>query len=309
MVTGANGFLGKHLVRTLTQEGKKVYSLGVRHSNAAQALVVDLSKEVPDLSGYKFDEVYHLAGLAHRTPRNQEEKELFDSVNHLGTKRLLQSLEKTELPQTGVLFLSSVAVYGLETGEGICEDHPRKAEDAYGKSKRLAEDALVRWAEEKKVNYSIVRAPLIAGPNPPGNLGALIRGLKSGKYLRIGGGLAKRSIVAVDEMVRFLPTVLREGGVFHLTDGEHPRLRDLEKQISSQIGRSEPLNLAMPIAFSLAKIFDFVQLLTNRPMPFDSQRFGKMTQSLTFDDSLARERLNWSSNSILKRMDWVLSES
>ena len=82
MVTGANGFLGKHLVRTLTEEGKKVYSLGVRHSNAAQALVVDLSKEVPDLSGYKFDEVYHLAGLAHRMPRNQEEKELFDSVNH-----------------------------------------------------------------------------------------------------------------------------------------------------------------------------------------------------------------------------------
>ena len=76
-------------------------------------------------------------------PRNQEEKELFDSVNHLGTKRLLQSLEKTELPQTGVLFLSSVAVYGLETGRAFA-NHPER-QRMLAASKDWPR-ALVRWA-------------------------------------------------------------------------------------------------------------------------------------------------------------------
>lgn len=309
LVTGARGFLGKNLVRALRRSGKEVYSLGVRGSNEPKSFEVDLSKDAPDLSGLKFDEVYHLAGLAHQVPRNRKQKELFDSVNHVGTKRLLEALEKSELPKSGILFLSSVAVYGLEKGVGICENHPRKAEDPYGKSKRLAEDALIRWAKEKKVKYSIVRAPLLAGPNPPGNLGALINGLKTGKYLRIGGGFARRSMVAADELAQFLPTVLKKGGVFHLTDGEHPRLRDIEEAVSSLYGRSNPFNLPMPLALSVARIFDFIQILTNKTMPFNSQRLGKMTQSLTFDDTFARDRLNWSSSSVLERMDWVMSES
>lgn len=309
LVTGARGFLGKNLVRALRRSGKEVYSLGVRGSNEPKSFEVDLSKDAPDLSGLKFDEVYHLAGLAHQVPRNRKQKELFDSVNHVGTKRLLEALEKSELPKSGILFLSSVAVYGLEKGVGICENHPRKAEDPYGKSKRLAEDALIRWAKEKKVKYSIVRAPLLAGPNPPGNLGALINGLKTWKYLRIGGGFARRSMVAADELAQFLPTVLKKGGVFHLTDGEHPRLRDIEEAVSSLYGRSNPFNLPMPLALSVARIFDFIQILTNKTMPFNSQRLGKMTQSLTFDDTFARDRLNWSSSSVLERMDWVMSES
>ncbi len=309
LVTGARGFLGKNLVAVLRRSGKEVYRLGVRGSDEPKSIEVDLSKDAPDLSGLKFDEVYHLAGLAHQVPRNRKEKELFNSVNHEGTKRLLVALEKSKLPKTGILFLSSVAVYGLDKGEGICENHPRKAEDPYGKSKKLAEDALIRWAKEKKVKYSIVRAPLLAGPNPPGNLGALINGLKTGKYLRIGGGFARRSMVAADELAQFLPTVLKEGGVSHLTDGENPRLRDIEEAVSLKEGRSNPFNLPMPLAFSLARICDFIQLLTNKPMPLNSQRLSKMTQSLTFDDSLARDRLNWSSSSVLKRMDWVMSES
>jgi len=304
LVTGARGFLGKHLVRVLRRSGKEVYSLGVHCSNEPKSITVDLAKDTPDLSVFKFDEVYHLAGLAHQVPRNRKHKESFDFVNHEGTKRLLVALEKSQLPKSGILFLSSVAVYGLDKGEGICENHPRKAEDPYGKSKRLAEDAFIRWAKEKKIKYSIVRAPLIAGPNAPGNLGALINGIRTGRYFRICGGFARRSMVAADELAQFLPTVLKEGGVYHLTDGEHPRIRDIEEAVSLNEGRSNPFNLPMPLAFTLARIFDFIQIFTNKPLPFNSQMLSKMTQSLTFDDSLARDRLNWSSSSVLKRMDW-----
>ena len=116
-------------------------------------------------------------------------------------------------------------------------------------------------------------------------------------------------MVAADELAQFLPTVLKAGGVFHLTDGEHPRLRDIEEAVCSLFGRSNPFNLPMPLALSVARIFDFIQILTNKPIPFNSQRLRKMTQSLTFDDTFARDRLNWSSSSILERMDWVMSES
>ena len=58
--------------------------------------------------------------------------------------------------------------------------------------------------------------------NPPGNLNALIEGIKSGKYANIAGGKACRSMVLAEDLSDFIPMVIDKGGTYNLTDGYSP---------------------------------------------------------------------------------------
>src|SRR5690606_24129185 len=102
------------------------------------------------------------------------------------TRNLCRALEGLGNVPKSFIFISSVAVYGLQEGEGVGENHPLNGTTPYAESKILAESWLKQWAAENNVILSILRLPLIVGPNPPGNLGAMINGIKSRKYLSIG---------------------------------------------------------------------------------------------------------------------------
>lgn len=97
----------------------------------------------------------------------------------------------TALEQSGIpkafIFISSVAVYGCDSGENITEEHSLDGTTPYALSKIKAEKYLEGWCIMHNVKLSILRPSLIAGPNPPGNLGAMIRGIRNGKYLSIAG--------------------------------------------------------------------------------------------------------------------------
>jgi len=79
-------------------------------------------------------------------------------------------LEKVGVPES-FIFVSTVAVYGCETGEDIDENHPLKGNTPYALSKIQAEKFLTEWCHTNNVKLGIIRPSLIAGPNPPGNLG------------------------------------------------------------------------------------------------------------------------------------------
>ncbi len=306
LVTGAGGFLGRFVVRALRKQGREVTVLDLAPVEALPTLVADLAAGPPDLRELHFHEVYHLAGLAHRVPRTKEEARRFYEVNCKGTQHLLEGLAGSALPQGGLLLVSTVAVYGVDEGTGIDEDHPRAAKDPYGRSKRMAEDAVLEWGRTHGIRTAIIRPPLVAGPGVPGNLGAMIQGLQTGKYLRIAGGQARRSVVNADELAAILPAALLQGGIYHLTDGVHPAFRDLEQAMCAQFGRKEPVNLCRPAAFMLGKAMDLAQRLTGKHMPVDSRRLGKMMQTLTFDDTRARRELGWNSTPVVERMGWTM---
>ena len=59
------------------------------------------------------------------------------------------------------------------------------AKDPYGRSKIEAEAMIIEWAQKHAVKFLILRLPLIAGINPPGNLGSMINGIKKGFYFNI----------------------------------------------------------------------------------------------------------------------------
>lgn len=82
--------------------------------------------------------VLHACGKAHIVPRTEEEKQAFFDVNYTGTIHLCEALERVGGPKA-LIFISTVAVYGYESGEMITEEHPLNGDTPYAKSKIMAE--------------------------------------------------------------------------------------------------------------------------------------------------------------------------
>lgn len=286
LVTGSNGFLGRFIINELARKNI-VLSL----SRNSGEYSVYLEKDIP-LFKDKFEIVVHSAGKAHSVPRTESEIRQFYDVNVLGTLNLLKGLEKSGLPKEFV-FISSVAVYGLEVGNNISEEHPLLAKDPYGLSKINAEKIVQEWCNVNQVKCSILRLPLLVGKNAPGNLGAMVKAINKGYYFNIGGGLAKKSMVLAKDIASFIELVSPIGGVYNLTDGVNPSFNELSLMIS----KNKKFFFSLPLG--IAKLIGIIGDIMGEKAPINSSKVRKITSNLTFDDSKARQLLNWKPEPIL----------
>jgi len=284
LITGSTGFLGQTFINVLSNSNT-IFEL----SKSDTGLTVRLDKEVP-VFYQVFDMVIHIAGKAHSIPKNEIEKNKFFEVNVKGTQNLLRGIELTGFPKQFV-FISSVAVYGREYGSNINENENLAAKDPYGLSKIKAEQLISDWCQQNNVVCTILRLPLLVGKNPPGNLGAMLKGIKKGYYFNIGGGKAKKSMVLAKDVAQFIPEISKFGGIYNLTDGVHPTFEAL----SHEIAKKKIFNL--PLIF--AKAIGFVGDILGEKFPINSIKIKKLTSDLTFEDSKARE-LGWKPQSILE---------
>lgn len=289
LLTGGSGFLGKAILKGCSEI--EIKTLG---RNDINDMIVDLSLSIPKIEEI-FDVVIHAAGKAHLVPKTTEEMQEFFDINVNGTKNLLSGFNgATSLPKS-FIYVSSVSVYGLESGIDIAENTPLNASDPYGKSKIEAEQMVQEWCEKNGVICSILRLPLLVGANPPGNLGAMIRGIQKGYYFNIAGGNARKSMILTEDVVKFIPIVMNVGGIYNLTDGYHPTFAELALSISAQYSKRKPLNISYFFARLIGKMGD---MLGDR-FPVNTLKLKKITSDLTFDDTKARTILKWSSIPVL----------
>ena len=290
LFTGANGFLGKNLISDLNKN-HTVFTLGLNDSD----FQCDLSKEIPNLDQLNIDVVFHAAGKAHSIPKTLEEKNVFFDINEKGTKNLCAALEKSKLPST-FIFISTVAVYGLEFGELIHENSPLNGRTPYAQSKINAEFFLKDWCEKNKVKLIILRPSLISGLNPPGNLGDMIKGIKSGKYLNIGKGNAQKSVFYANDFAYIINNISAiNDGVYNVCDSHHPTFYELSEKISLLLGKSKPFSIPLFIAKLLALVGD----LMGSKAPINSLKLSKITNSLTFSNEKIKKELGWEPSDVI----------
>ncbi len=289
LLTGSTGFLGSILKKELDQHFS-VTTLGLSSSNNYS---IDLGRQTPHFTS-GFDCVVHNAGKAHTVPQTAEQKAVFYALNHNGTLRLLEALEATgHLPQCFV-FISTIAVYGLDEGENIAESTPLQVQTPYAKSKLAAEQAIEEWGAQRGVPVVILRLPLVVGPNPPGNLGKMAFAIYKGRYVRIRHNLARKSAVSATDVARLIPRLIGKSGVYNLTDGVHPTFESVESAIASALQRPLPWSLPKEILRLTAGMGDYLP-----GFPLNTLMLRKLTASLTFSDTKAREELGWSPNPVL----------
>lgn len=290
LFTGSFGFLGHNIIPLLS-ENYRIITCGISNRNQ---ILVNLAKEEPLLKEH-FSIVLHACGKAHVIPKNEVERQAFFDVNYQGTKNLCAALEKSGIPES-FIFISTVAVYGCEFGELITEDHPLKGDTPYAKSKIMAEEYLQEWCSKFGINLGIIRPSLIAGPNPPGNLGAMIHGIDTGRYLSIGEGKARKSVLMVQDIANLVPLLMERGGIYNVCDDYHPSFEELEALIASQLGKKRPAS----IPYILAKGMAFVGDCLGNNTPINSLKLKKMTKSLTFSNEKAKKALGWQPLSVLE---------
>ena len=290
LFTGSSGFLGNSIYSLL----KNMYDVTTVGLMPDDNYTINIAKEIPAFNEV-YDIVLHAAGKAHSIPKTEKEKQLFFDVNLQGTKNLCTALERTGIPKAFV-FVSTVAVYGCDFGENITEEHPLNGKTPYAMSKRLAEEFLQEWCSKNEVVLGIIRPSLIAGPNPPGNLGAMINGIRSGKYMSIAGGKARKSVLLVQDIATLVPLLTEKGGVYNVCDSYQPTFRELEIVICKQLRKSLPIS----VPYWIAKCMALLGNVLGEKAPINTSKLKKITESLTFSNKKAIRELGWKPTNVLE---------
>lgn len=287
LITGGTGFIGKIFFKGF---GANSLTLGRKQENN---IIFDLASGVPALNK-DIDVVIHNAGLAHFSPKTEEEKKSFFKVNVEGTKNLLEGIEKSECQLKQFIFISTTDVYGRESGINTDENHPLLASIPYAVSKLEAENLLRTWGEKNKVPVLIFRLPLVVGNAPVGNLGRMIEAIKKGKYLSINKGKARKSAVLAEDLISCIKNNIGKSGIYNLTDGHHPSFKEFELLFSRQLGVNPPKNLPVFLGKILAIIGDFFSFF-----PLNTKVLNKMSSDSTFCDQKARKEIGWQPRRVL----------
>ena len=209
-LTGATGFVGRHLVRDLTRRGYRIRALLRRPSEVPpetqSAVVGDLAKPRHMAEALReVDMVIHSAGLAHAMSGAPEDD--YRAANIDATRALAAAAERAGVAR--FVFLSSIRAQSGPASESVLtEADPPAPTDAYGRSKLAAERCLA----ETGLDWVALRPVLVYGEGVKGNMAALLRLARSPYPLPLGGLPGRRSLLALENLAEAVDVVLRHEG-------------------------------------------------------------------------------------------------
>jgi len=191
LITGANSYVGTSIEKWLKQWPKK-YSVDTID-------MIDGNWKQRSFFGY--DVVIHVAGVAHKK-ETRENTQLYYKINRdLAYEVALKSKDEGVKQ---LVFLSSMSVYGIETGI-ITKDTVPLPKSNYGKSKLMAEE-LIAPLETDSLKIAVVRPPMIYGKGCKGNYTRLERfALKSPVFPKIEN---ERSMIYIDNLCQFIKLLI-----------------------------------------------------------------------------------------------------
>lgn len=289
LFTGGTGFLGRN-IKPILDKNYEVTTIGIMDADMIKA---DFVLDIPQLPE-RYDIVLHAAGKAHMVPKTEQEKQAFYDINYGGTIHLCEALEKIGLPKA-FIFISTMSVYGDVHGNMNTEETPLRGDSPYADSKIKAEQYLTEWCKKHNIVFGILRPSLLAGKGAPGNLGAMINGIRTGAYLSIAGGKAKKSVLMVDDIAHLVPLVAEKGGTYNVCDDHNPSFGDLEDTIAKQLGKRKPISIPYWMAKCLALIGDKFSFF-----PINSARLEKIVTSDTWSNEKAKRELGWQPMDVLE---------
>lgn len=190
LITGAGGFLGKHLAKSLLDLNYKVWNFSRNsHSELLEMGVQTIQGDLKDASSVKnallnMDAVFHLASMVGMWGKYDD----FYAVNVQGTKNIIDACRFHGIKKL-VYTSSPSVVFGIEDLCGVDESiaYPEKYLCHYASTKAMAEELLLRSNDHELATVAL-RPHLIFGPNDPHIFPKLIEKAKLGKLKIVGSG-------------------------------------------------------------------------------------------------------------------------
>jgi nucleoside-diphosphate-sugar epimerase len=283
LVTGAAGFIGGHLIERLVGLGVRVRatSRSLTDTSFFTRLGVEFvpsdlneSQTLPPLFEGPVDRVFHLGAICNfSTPYRRLYPVNVRGVEHM-TRLALEA-------KVGCyIHVGSTAVYGPSLGRPFTEDHPRRPNTDYGRSKRDGEDVV--WARIGEGLPAIIARPCtVYGPRCTDGAGKAFS-RRTSVFAVPGSGRQRLSNVRAEDVAAAAEHLSRRpdalGQAYNIADSSHPALEDALRLACEVFGAAPPsIHLPIPVV----KLAALAQGLAGRmrgivpEMEYDSLRFLK----------------------------------
>jgi nucleoside-diphosphate-sugar epimerase len=300
-VTGASGFVGRHLVRRLRAEGWFVRGLSrdpSRHVPAPDGVEL-VAADVCEATGVKAaiegcDTVFHLAARVHERSAGPDVEDRI--VNVEGTRNVLSAAVACGYER--FVFVSSVKAMGEGGAECLdesCEEDPRTS---YGLSKLEAERLVFETGRTTGTHVACLRPPLVYGAGARGNLERMIGAIDRGFFPPLPDTGNRRSLVHVENLVDAALLVATHpdanGQCYIVTDTQPCSTRALYEMIARGLGRKIPRwTVPLWILETLACAGDAAEIVSGRTLPFDTDTLQKVIGSSWYSSAKITRELGY----------------
>ena len=290
LITGATGFLGQHILKTVENKCTTVVLGRIRPDNYfgefKQYDLKDISNQLTDLQS--IDVVIHCAARAHiMHDLSSEPLAEYRLVNTESTLQLAKLAAKSGVKR--FIFVSSIKVNGESTSDRMpfkfCDKPGFK--DPYGQSKSEAERLLCELAKETGLEVVVIRPTLVYGPGVKANFASLMNLVSKGIPLPFGCITHnKRSLVSVTNLVDLITTCIDHpkaaNQVFLVSDDHDVSTSEMVREMAKALSK-HTWQLPIPIwCYKLAgKLFK------------KSDVVDRLTGSLQVDISHTKDTLGW----------------
>lgn len=275
VITGAEGYIGRHVRSELLAAGYSVISLDrvkpqSSHSEHCCECDIANAQQLQEIFASSPDPIHSIVHLA-STLRTASMKDPYTAtqVNILGTLNVLEAARNFGAKR--VVFASSVSIYGSKGEQAdIFETEPTTPNDVYGAAKQYLEVLGEAYRRKCGIEFISLRIPIVAGPGPIGASSSpwrtdIIDGLREAKAREISIPFIKDetlSIVHIHDLAKAFSILLRAPTISHSIYNapcEIWRLTDLKNELES-------LNPNLHIRFGDAAVRGF-------PRRMDCERF------------------------------------
>jgi UDP-glucose 4-epimerase len=285
LVTGASGFVGAALCRELLARGHAVDAVVRRNTGGSlpglrYVFVEDIAEGIDRRTLENADVIVHLAAMAHRAGADESQ---IRQVNVAGAALLAKQAADNV---RRFVFLSSAKVHGEDSGDGaFTESDPLRPEDAYGRSKRDAEQALADIAAASGMELVVIRPPLVYGPRVRANFLRLLEWVDSARPLPFGAVHNRRSLIYIGNLVDAIigcATHPGASGPFLVSDAEILSTAEMISHIGRALGLPRRL-VSVPVP-----VLRLAGRLTGR-----GEDVRRLTGNFVVDASRAAKVLGW----------------
>jgi nucleoside-diphosphate-sugar epimerase len=278
LVTGANGFIGTHLVSALRAAGHDVLGLSHRDGDIATC----------DLPGDGLAHVFHLAARTF-VPLSWTTPAAYYATNVLGTVNVLECCRRAGVALT---FVSSY-VYGRPQRLPIDEDHPLDALNPYSDTKIVGERLVASYGRLFGVPGTIVRPFNVYGPGqrPPFLIPQIVEQALDARRacIEVKDLRPRRDYLYVSDLVALLVATLTPGGcgTYNAGSGQSISVAEVLDAVRRDVGTDKPIRAS------------------------DESRVNEV-MDVVADVSLARRQLQWQplvgfEEGLSRTVDWVRS--
>lgn len=290
LLTGANGFVGSHILEELSANKHEVISVVRKTSNLKWINNSQVTLKYGSLEDEIFlqevvhdvDVIIHCAGVVRAL-----NWDIYNNTNVLGTKKIVQSVLKNNPKLKKFIFISSQAAMGpsyTETPKLLSEKETPVSD--YGKSKLLAEIEVK--ALTGKIPYTILRPSSVYGPRDKdiftffSMVNKHIQPKTYNKHLI--------QLVFVKDIAKLVTVILNNNNTdnktYYLSDGKIYSWQDVAEEISKAANiKTVPIPIFDFIFKIVGNIYEIIGNITNKPQVLNKQKIIEMLQTYWIADS------------------------